>query len=334
MQEAAYYTKLEGSVRCTLCPHMCVLMNDELGRCRTRVNKHGVLVSLAYAQPCTVYVDPIEKKPLYHFLPGSKTLSIATGGCNLSCKNCQNHTISQASPTEVTVGIVSPEHVVEEALAYGCASISYTYTDPVVYYEYMLAVARIAHLKGLKNVMISAGYINEEPLNALLPFLDAANIDLKCFDDHLYQKLCGIHLKPVLQTLKRLLANKVWLEITCLIIPQYSDDKATIDRMVSWLVDNGFSETPIHFNRFVPAHQLSHLNATPTELLRELAEKAIVKGMKHVYVGNVKSHFYHNTNCPACRQLLIERKGYEIEKKVNKKNACRCCGQTLAGVWQ
>jgi len=333
MREASFYTKTGDRVRCELCPHMCVLKNDELGKCRARINKEGILMTLAYGNPCALHVDPIEKKPLYHFLPGTKSLSLATGGCNLACKNCQNYSISQATPIEVELGRVAPAEVVEMALAKGCASISYTYTEPTVYYEYMFDIARLAHDKGLKNVMVSAGYINPKPLHQLYKYIDAANIDLKCFDDTLYRKLSGIHLKPVLQTLKTLKEQGVWLEITNLIIPGYTDDIGKINEMLNWLLEHGFTETPIHFNRFVPTYQLSHLNSTQAKFLFEIAELALSMGMKHVYVGNVRLNPYQNTVCAVCGTLQVMRNGYEIENKMININCCDKCGEAIAGVW-
>jgi len=333
MKEAMFYRVSNNTVRCELCPHMCVLKNKEIGRCRTRVNKDGSLMSMAYGNPCALHIDPIEKKPLYHFLPGTQSLSLATGGCNLSCLNCQNSSISQASPEEVEIGDFSPLEVVEMASTKACSSISFTYTDPTVYYEYMYDIAQIAHAHKLKNVMVSAGYMNKKPLEQLCPFIDAANIDLKCFDEQRYQQMCGIHLKPVLQTLQTLKAHNIWLEITNLIIPQYTDDIVMIKKMLEWLVEHDFAETPIHFNRFVPHYQLGHINATPVELLYDIAELALSCGMQFVYVGNVHANPYQNSVCKSCGQMLINRKGYAICKSINANGICENCGCSMVGVW-
>lgn len=331
--EAKYYRVISDALICELCPHMCRLLAGETGQCQTRTNRQGVLITHAYGNPCAIHIDPVEKKPFNHFLPGSQTLSLSTAGCNLACLNCQNHSISQVSPKEVKSTILPPEEVVQMAIDNACNSISYTYTDPVVYYEYMLDTARLAKAKGLKNNMVSAGYINPKPLNELVHYLDAANIDLKCFDDLVYQKLCGIRLQPVLNTLKKLKQAGVWLEITNLVVPGYSNDLKMIDQMLDWLMDNGFCNVPVHFNRFIPTYQLMHVNATPTEQLLNIASLAQSKGLQYVYVGNIGHNAFSSTSCPHCSKLLIKRHGYSTHCQITRDGRCPNCHGQVHGVW-
>ncbi|MDD4064782.1 MAG: AmmeMemoRadiSam system radical SAM enzyme [Bacteroidales bacterium] len=278
----------EGSkVTCLLCPHYCVIPEGKTGKCRTRINKEGVLYSLAYGNPCSVAIDPIEKKPLYHFLPGSQVLSIATAGCNFRCLNCQNWTISQASPENIDHYDLSPGQIINMALRHKTPSIAFTYTEPTVFYEYMFDIAVKAHEKGLKTIMVSNGYINSGPLEALCPYIDAANIDLKCFDDKMYRRLTGGKLQPVLDTLLTLQKAGVWTEITHLVIPGMTDNPVWFESMCRWLVDNGFASAPLHISRFFPAYKLAHLPPTPVEKVmkeKEIAEKC---GLKFVYPGNI-----------------------------------------------
>lgn len=321
-------------VRCHVCPHNCIVHEGKYGICHTRVNHHGKLYSLAYGNPCSISIDPIEKKPLFHFFPGSGIYSIATTGCNFRCLNCQNWQISQSSPQDMDHYDLMPEEAVLQALKHNINSIAFTYTEPTVFYEYVLDTAKIAHEKGLKTVFISNGYINEESLLGLCPYLDAANIDLKCFDDAVYHNLTGGRLNPVLETLKTLKDQGVWLEITNLLIPQYTDNLKLIQAMCDWLAGNGFADTPLHFSRFFPAFKLEHLPPASESILiqaKEIAEKA---GMKYVYVGNRPDLHEENTYCPNCRQLLVERSGYVVKKNLIHNGLCDFCGTPIAGVWK
>ncbi len=333
MHEALYYRTSQSAIICELCPHMCRLADGETGRCRTRINKEGKLYTMAYANPCAVHIDPVEKKPLYHFLPSTHTFSIATAGCNLTCLNCQNSSISQNGPGQVPDSQLLPKEVIELALLQGCKSISYTYTDPTVYYEYMLDTAQLAHASNLRNIMVSAGYINPKPLERLIQFIDGANIDLKCFDDAIYQRLSGIRLKPVLNTLLTLKKKEVWLEITNLVIPGYTDDLKMIGQMLDWLIEHDFEAVPIHFNRFVPAHQLAHLSATPQDLLFEIAELAIRKGMHYVYIGNVGPNRHQHTHCHHCGTEVIKREYYHVDLSMSDNGGCPVCHAPIEGVW-
>jgi pyruvate formate lyase activating enzyme len=330
---ASYYSKTEKGLRCNLCPHYCNLGEGETGKCLTRQNRKGELYAINYGQACSVNIDPIEKKPFYHFLPESKAFSFATGGCNFNCMNCQNCSISQASPGETVNYNLLPSELIALALKSKCQSIAYTYTEPTVFYEYMYDTALQAHERGLKNVMISNGYINEQPLRELCKLLDGANIDLKCFSNETYRKLTGGSLKPVLNSLKILKEEGVWLEITNLIIPGWTDDMETIQLMCEWLVESGMQDYPLHFSRFFPTYKLTEAPPTPANTLMKARKIALKAGLHYVYLGNVHGTDLDHTFCPSCRKKLVERQGYSIGKIDIKDGKCRFCGEVIAGVW-
>ncbi len=332
-REAMYYEVTPRGVKCMICPNECTLKLDELSDCHNRINKDNKLYTMAYGNPCAIHIDPIEKKPLYHFLPGSSAFSIATAGCNLACLNCQNWTISQVSPTETRNYDLMPDRVVAESLGNRCQSIAYTYSEPITFYEYTLDSSRIAREKGVRNVMVSAGYINEEPLRNLAPFIDAANIDLKSFKESIYLKLNAGKLEPVLKTLQILLEAKVWLEITNLIVPNWTDDFDMIREMCEWLYANGFQDCPLHFSRFHPMYKLTRLPPTPVATLNKAREIALESGLRYVYIGNVPGTKASNTICPSCSKTLIERRGYLITSNNIKDGKCSYCNETIAGVW-
>jgi len=286
--EAKYYQRLDdGSVECQLCPHHCHIANGKTGRCRSRRNHDGVLVSEVYAKPCSLAIDPIEKKPLYHFHPGTTCLSLACTGCNFRCLNCQNHDISQASPEEVDHYELTPEQIVSLCQKHHCPGIAYTYTEPLTYIEYVTDTARLAHEKGLWNILVTAGYVCQEPLADLLPYLDAANIDLKSFSDEIYQRVSGGRLSVVLDTILAMKKAGVWIELTNLIIPGVNDDMEMIQRMCEWIVSNGLAETPLHFSRFFPRYKMQDLPPTPVQTLKAAQQIALDAGLKYVYLGNV-----------------------------------------------
>lgn len=330
---ASYYSKTAKGLRCELCPHYCTLAEGESGKCQTRVCREGELYTLGYGQPCSINVDPIEKKPIYHFLPGSKALSIATAGCNFTCLNCQNSSISQVSPGNTDTFDLMPAAAVAMALKHNCQSIAYTYTEPTVFYDYMLDMATLARENGLKNVLISNGYINETPLRQLCQQLDAANIDLKCFSNETYRKLTGGFLKPVLNTLKILKEEGVWYEITNLIIPGWTDDTHSIKQMCQWLVASGMQDCPLHFTRFFPTYKLGEITPTPIEILLKAREIALEAGIRYVYIGNVHGTDQDHTLCPSCNKTLIKRQGYIIEDVQLKQGKCGSCGEEIPGVW-
>ncbi len=333
-KEATYYINTPKGLKCKLCPQACEIKEGEVGDCRTRQNFGGKLYTIVYGNPCAVHIDPIEKKPLNHFLPQSLAYSIATAGCNLACLNCQNYTISQVSPHDTRNYDLMPEQVVEEALKYHTRSIAYTYSEPIVFYEYVYDTAKIARLKGLKNVFISAGYINEQPLRDICKYLDAANIDLKSLNNDTYEMLNAGTLKPVLNTLKVMKEEGVWLEITNLVVPSWTDKLDEIKKLVDWLYDNGFEDTPLHFSRFHPAYKLTNLPPTPVDTLNKAREIAMDKGLKYVYIGNVPGTEGDNTYCPNCKALLVERVGYQILQNNIKDGKCSHCGTPIAGVWE
>jgi pyruvate formate lyase activating enzyme len=332
---ASYWEKVRDDVlQCVLCPRKCVLSPGQRGFCTVRINKEGLLYTLGYGNPVSVNVDPIEKKPFFHVLPGTKAFSIAVAGCNMRCLFCQNWQISQARPDEVTAYDMTPEIVVEQAVKYSCPFVVYTYTEPTVFYEYMLDISKLARQKGLKNGMHSCGYINQEPLKELLEYMDAVNIDLKGFSEEFYRKMGALaELKPVLDTLKTVKQSGVWLEITNLIIPGQNDEPEQIRKMCRWIKDELGDEVPLHFSRFMPSYRLANLPPTPVEKLEEAYDIAREEGLKYVYIGNVPGHKAENTYCPNCKKLVVGRSGYNVEQMNIENGKCKFCGYKIAGIW-
>jgi pyruvate formate lyase activating enzyme len=328
---ARFWKEVAGGVVCQLCPHACQLIPGETGLCRTRINEGGVLMTLAHGNPVALHVDPVEKKPLYHFFPGSRTFSMATRGCNLRCLNCQNYTISQTSPSLEDCQSSLPDDLVFLAQQNHCHSISFTYTDPVAFYEYATDTAWKARDAGLHNILVSAGYISPKPLAEWCRVMDAANIDLKVFDDAISRKLNGIRLAPVLKSLVALKRANVWLEITNLLIPGWTDSPETIEKMCLWLVENGFSDTPFHFSRFYPTHKLQDTPQTPLATIEMACDIARSTGILFVYSGNVPGHDSDNTFCPACNKKIIERQGYTLSGYHLKNGCCGYCGKLISG---
>ena len=332
-REAYHYKVTARGVECTNCPNNCTLKRMETSKCRNRINVKDKLYSIAYGNPCAVHIDPIEKKPFYHVLPSSRAFSIATAGCNFACLNCQNWEISQKSPKETLNIDLMPASVVEACLKNNCESIAYTYAEPTVFYEYVYDTARLAKASGIKNVYKSNGYINEQPLRMLCKYLDAANIDLKGFTESTYLKLNAGKLAPVLRTLQVLKEEGVWLEITNLIIPSWTDDMKTIRNMCKWLVANNLDENPLHFSRFSPLHKLTQLPSTPLLTLQKARETALSEGMKYVYIGNVPGANLEDTICPKCKKTVVERKGFRVIQNNIVDGKCKFCGYKVAGVW-
>jgi pyruvate formate lyase activating enzyme len=331
---ALHYKKLDKkNIKCTLCPRECVVPNNKRGFCRTRENRDGTYYSLVHSNPCAVHIDPIEKKPLFHFLPGTTALSIATAGCNFTCKNCQNWDISQSSPDQTANLKLSPEQLVDLALDYKTPTIAYTYTEPTVFYEYMLDTAVIAKKKGIYNIYHSNGYINDAPLKALVPYLDGANIDLKAMSNEFYKDITGGTLDPVLNTLKTLKRQGVWLEITNLIIPTKNDAGSMIEDLCQWVKDNLGEDTPVHFSRFYPQYKLQNIPPTPIEVLKNAADIGRRTGLQYIYIGNVPGLPEENTYCPVCNKLIIKRKGYQINALDIDKGRCKFCKTKISGHW-
>ena len=286
--ECKYYKKLDdGKVECLLCPHRCKIANGKTGICRSRRNQEGVLVSEVYGKPCSLAIDPIEKKPLYHFHPGTTCLSVACTGCNFRCLNCQNHEISQVAPAVVGHYNLTPRQIVELCMEHHSPGIAYTYTEPLTYLEYITDIARLAHEAGLWNILVTAGYVCQEPLKDLLPYLDAASIDLKSFSDDIYMKVSGGHLQPVLDTILAMRDAGVWIELTNLLIPEVNDDKLMIREMCRWIVDNALADHPLHFSRFFPRYKMENVPPTPIQTLKEAKQIAKEEGIRYVYLGNV-----------------------------------------------
>ncbi len=333
-KESMYYVNTPRGIKCLLCPQACVLNEGEVGDCKTNISKNGKLYCLTYGNPCAVHVDPVEKKPLFHFLPESLTFSIATAGCNLACLNCQNWEISQSSPYETRNYDLLPEKVIEKAREYKCQSVAYTYSDPVAFYEYTYDTARLAREENIKNILVSAGYINQEPLLNLCKYTDAANIDLKSFSKEVYEMLNAGTLEPVLNTLKTLKDEGVWLEITNLLVPDWTDDFDMIREMCEWLMSNGFQDTPLHFSRFHPSYKLSKLPPTPTSSLVKAREIAISSGLHYVYIGNVPGSAGENTYCPFCGKIIMKRKGFSILERSIHNAKCIHCNSSIEGVWE
>ncbi|MBT3244145.1 MAG: AmmeMemoRadiSam system radical SAM enzyme [Bacteroidetes bacterium] len=332
-KEAVHVIETPKGLRCLICPNECTLKEGETSDCHNRKVIRGKLYTLAYGNACAINIDPVEKKPLLHFKPGMPTFSFGTAGCNFSCLNCQNWEISQVSPEDIRSYKATPQALVDAAIKQECSAIAYTYNEPTSYFEYMFETAKLARKAGLHNLMISNGYINPKPLMEIIPYLDAANIDLKVFDDTTYQQLSSGKLKPVLDSLQTLKKHNIWLEITNLIVPQWTDDMEYIDKMCKWLVKKGFENTPLHFSRFHPAHKLLHVRSTPLKTLLEARKIAKSRGVNYVYIGNVPEIDGESTFCSNCNKLLIQRKGYEIKANYIQGSICPECEHSIPGVW-
>lgn len=334
-KEALFYEKRSAdTIQCKLCPRECVLKDGMKGFCRARAPKNGVHYSLVYGNPTAVHVDPIEKKPLFHFLPATSAFSIATAGCNFRCKYCQNWGISQISPEESVNYYLPPAAVVDSAIRYGCPTIAYTYTEPSIFYEYMVDTARIAKSKGLRNMYHSNGSLNQKPVEELCYYLDAANIDLKGFNQKFYSEVSEGYLDTVLNTLKTLKKNRVWVEITNLIVPTLNDEMAEIEKMVVWIKENLGPDVPVHFSRFQPQYRLKTLSATPVKTLESARQIAQKIGLNYVYIGNVPGHEGENTYCPKCKKVIIRRAGFSIlENNLTRQGNCKFCNYIIAGIF-
>lgn len=322
-------------VECELCPKRCVIPEGGAGDCRVRVNVGGKLRATTYGRPSAIHIDPMEKKPLYHFHPGTPVLSIGTAGCNLHCRNCQNWQLSQRGGEEMEQTYrAMPDELVETAVQRGCRSLAYTYSDPIIFYEYVHDASAAAHDRGLTNVFITAAYINKAPLRQLCQTLDATNTDLKSFQDRFYRDNCSASLKPVLDALVTFREEGVWIEITNLVIPTLNDDLAMIRRMARWIRDELGPGTPLHFSRFRPMYRLRNLPPTPTEMLERARSEALDAGLQYVYIGNLFGHEAESTICPRDGTLLVRRIGYRItEYQLTQDGRCPVCHEEIPGVW-
>jgi len=324
----------DGSVRCGVCAHRCLVRRGRFGICGVRENRDGQLVSLAYGAVVASHLDPIEKKPLFHVAPGSTAYSIATAGCPFHCTFCQNWEIAQGPRLgiELDTRPLPPDRVVAEAEMLRAESIAYTYVEPTVFLEYALDTARLARQAGLRNLFITDGYATPEAIGLLGPVLDAANVDLKAFDDAFYRKLCGARLVHVLEAIVAMRRAGIWLELTTLVIPGHNDDDGQLRALTGWIVDNLGPETPWHVSRFFPMHRMLDVPPTPSATLRRAAELGREAGLAHVYVGNAPEIGLENTSCAGCGRLLIERHGYRVRTRLTPEGTCPECGRALAGL--
>lgn len=335
MKEAMFYSKEEKSnVRCYLCAHHCLIHEGRRGICGARENRKGLLYSLVYGKLVAMNVDPVEKKPLFHFLPSSTSLSIATAGCNFKCLHCQNFDISQHTKEHADIpgSIVSPQQVVDAAERSGCRSISYTYTEPTIFFEFAYDCARIARERGIKNIFVSNGYTGHGAVREIAPFLDGINIDLKG-DDDFYKKVCGARLKPVLDTIRLMKELGVWVEVTTLVIPSYNDSESTLKGIAEFIrsVDPSI---PWHVTGYYPTYKMLDRPRTPVETLRRARDIGHENGLRYVYEGNVPGEGGENTYCPNCKGLLISRAGYNILENRIKEAHCLKCMEKIEGVWR
>jgi len=334
MKEAMFYERIEGGqVRCGLCRFRCLISEGERGICRVRENRGGTLYSLVYGKLCAGQVDPIEKKPLFHLLPGSRSYSIATVGCNFRCHHCQNYSISQVPPHAPVQGVEqAPQEVVRRAVAGGCRSIAYTYTEPTIFFEFAYDTAVLARQAGLKNIFVTNGYITSEALTMIAPYLDAANIDLKGFSEGFYRDFVHARLSEVLDSIIEHRRQGIWVEITTLIIPGLNDSEEELKGLAAFIVTNLGVDTPWHVSQFHPTYQLTDRPRTPVATLRRARDIGRAAGLRYVYEGNVPGEGGENTCCPSCSSLLIRRYGYTIEANSIRDGACPDCGTVIAGI--
>ena len=334
MQEAMLYAKLsDDRVRCNLCAHRCLIADEKRGVCLVRENRGGTLYTLVYGRTISQHVDPVEKKPLLHFYPGSTAYSIATPGCNFRCRWCQNWEISQMVRERhfIMGDEASPEQIVAAAQRAGCRSIAYTYTEPTIFFEYSYDTARLAHEVGLANIYVTNGYMTEEMLETFDPYLDAANVDLKAFRDETYKKYVGARLQPVLDSLKVMKRLGIWVEVTTLVVPGVNDDAAELRDAARFVAQELGVETPWHISRFYPHYEMTDVPPTPVSTLRQALEIGLEEGLRYIYVGNVPGEA--NTSCHKCGRLLIRRSGYLIlENHVQPGGTCPDCDTPVAGV--
>lgn len=338
MKTARYWTAAEnGAVQCELCPHRCRIAEGQRGRCHVRLNQGGVLIAETWGHPVAMQVDPIEKKPLNHFLPGSRVLSLGTLGCNLSCRFCQNWELSQPDRKRVSTGkTILPEDVAQLALTRGIPSVAATYNEPTVWAEYALDIADACHEKGVRMVAVSSGYFAEASRLEFFSKMDAVNVDLKSFRDDFYRRLCGARLAPVLETLLCIRREtSCWLEVTTLLIPGENDSEAELDELTAWVAEHLGEGTPLHFSAFHPDGEMEDVPRTPSATMRRARERAFANGLRHVYIGNmVGEPEWTATFCPSCGARLVTREGFSAEQSgLDPAGACAQCGQVCEGVW-
>jgi len=333
--EALLYKKNDNKVVCNLCHHRCTISKAGRGICNVRENQGGRLVSLVYDRIIARHVDPIEKKPLFHFYPGSLAYSIGTVGCNFRCKFCQNADIAHMATDyqgRIMGKSLSPAQIVEEALLTGSSSVAYTYTEPTVFFELALEVSKKAKQKGLANVFVTNGYMTPEAVEVIEPYLDAANVDLKAFTEEFYRKYCSAKLKKVLATLKEMAKKGIFLEITTLLIPGLNDSPQELRDLASFIANELGQDTPWHVSRFHPTYKLTNRPSTPVETLKKARQTGMNAGLKYVYTGNVPGQATENTYCPGCNCVVISRRGFSIIENRVENGKCPDCGASIAGV--
>ena len=332
--EARYYDKLpDREVECRLCPRLCRLGDKERGYCGVRENIGGTYYTLVYGKACSLNVDPVEKKPFFHVLPGTSALSLATAGCNVNCKFCQNWEISHVRPEQIDHFDLPPDTAAAQARDAGCSSIAYTYTEPVVFFEYMYDTAVQAKRRGVRNLVVTGGHINPIPLGDLLAVVDAVKVDLKGFSQEFYSEFVRGELRHVLETIRAVAKSKVWLEIVYLVIPTLNDRLDLIREMAKWVRNEAGNHVPVHFSRFQPMYLVKNLPPTPVSTLEAARKTALEEGLRFVYVGNVPGHEGGNTFCPGCGKVAVQRVGYRIEAIRLKGGRCDTCGTPIPGIW-
>ncbi len=333
-KEAGFYQKLPNKmVQCKLCPRECVVADGERGYCRVRENRGGTYYTLVYSRVVAAHIDPIEKKPFYHFLPGTVAYSVASGGCNVHCKFCQNWEISQARPEDLTSTFITPQNLATAAKANNCRVMAYTYSEPIVFWEYVYDAAEAGHKENTRSVMVSNGFIQQEPLLKLCDRLDALKVDLKSFSETYYRDVVRGQLKPVLNTLVTARKHAKWLEIVYLTVPTLNDSDDEFRGLARWIKSELGPDVPIHFTRFYPLYLLKNLPPTPVQTLERARSIMDAEGLHYAYVGNVPGHPWENTWCPQCKALLIERAGYVVKQVNLKHGKCGKCAREIPGVW-
>jgi pyruvate formate lyase activating enzyme len=332
--EARYYEKLPyKKIKCRLCPRECVIDDRERGYCGVRENRGSIYYSLVHSRVVTAHVDPVEKKPFFHFHPGTPAFSIATAGCNVNCKMCQNWEISQSRPEQVQSNYMPPRDVAALAKRYECRTIAYTYSEPVVFYEYLLDSADAGRAAGVKSVVVTGGFIQQDPLKELCRHVDAVKVDLKAFSQKFYKEVVNGDLKPVLDSLVTLKKQGIWTEIVYLVIPTMNDSEPEFKALARWVKSEIGPDVPLHFSRFHPQYLLKNLPPTPLEVLERAKAISDAEGLRYVYIGNVPGHPAESTYCPKCRRIVVERTGYAVKAVRLKNGKCQSCQEPVPGIW-
>jgi pyruvate formate lyase activating enzyme len=334
VKEASFYEKLAyKKIKCKLCPRECVIDDRERGYCGVRENRGGVYYTLVHSRVATAHVDPIEKKPFFHFLPGTPAFSIATAGCNVNCKFCQNWEISQVRPEQVRATYLPPQKLAEASRQYQCSVIAYTYSEPVIFYEYLMDAALAGHALGIKSVVVTGGYISQDALRKLCPAVDAIKVDLKSFSEKYYKEVVNGELKPVLEALITMRKLGMWTEVVYLVVPTLNDSDAEFKGLARWIKAELGPDVPVHFSRFQPLYLLKNLPPTPLATLERAKAILDAEGLHYVYIGNVPGHSAESTYCPKCRQMVVQRTGYLVGAVNLRNGKCRNCQQPIPGIW-